>query len=501
MNCGPNPSTDTMHPQDFVGRSSMKNSNHILVIEDDPDARSGLCDILALDGFETLAVGTFADAIEVCKTRRFGVVLSDRRLPDGLVDDHLASLKSVAEDAEILVVTGYGDIESTIEAFRQGVSDYVTKPIVPEELIRTVRRIAEQRRLQLQLRQEQSFTKHVLQTAEAIVVAVGNDSRIVRSNRFFERLTGCTADETVGRDWFEHFVTEEHRQIMRDAFRTAIDGTEHRGVVGGLRLSNDRVAEVRWSITRLIDPDKEVPIVLAIGIDITDLLEANRKALRSQRLAAIGQTMTALAHESRNALQRIQAATDVLALEVEGLPEASTDLAAIRRASEDLRSLLENVRSFAAPIQVALQTRDLPDVWRQAWDDLGDARKQRDAELSETFHDDAIEVRVDAVRMKQVFLNLFANALEAASDPVRIHLDCRRKGHSVVVRIDDNGPGFGPDEVDHFFEPFFTTKSAGTGLGLPICRRIVEAHGGTIIACDAADGGCFVITLPVEPNR
>ena len=490
-----------MHCRDFDGRVSMKYSNHILVIEDDPDARSGLCDILALDGFEPLAVGTFSDAIEVCKSRRFGVVLSDRRLPDGLVDDHLSSLKSVAQDAEILVVTGYGDIESTIEAFRQGVSDYVTKPIVPEELIRTVRRIAEQRRLQLQLRQEQSFTKHVLQTAEAIVVAVGNDSRIVRSNRFFERLTGCTAEQVADGDWFERFIAEPHRQGMRDAFSNALDGTEHRGVVAGLMLGHHRVAEVRWSITRLIDPEKEVPIVLAIGIDITDLIEANRKALQSQRLAAIGQTMTALAHESRNALQRIQAATDVLALELEESSEAATDLQAIRRASEDLRSLLENVRSFAAPVQVALQSRDLPDVWRQAWDDLSDSRKGRHAELSETFHDDAIRVRVDAVRMKQVFLNLFANALEAASDPVRIRLDCRRRENSVVVRIDDNGPGFGPEQVDHFFEPFFTTKSAGTGLGLPICRRIVEAHGGSIVACDAADGGCFVITLPVEDIR
>lgn len=100
----------------------------------------------------------------------------------------------------------------------------------------------------------------------------------------------------------------------------------------------------------------------------------------------------------------------------------------------------------------------------------------------------------------QVFRNVFENSLAATRDPVEIHVDCRSvvQGYRPAwqVRVSDNGPGLTAEQRTRVFEPFYTTKAKGTGLGMPIARRIIEAHQGTIEATPSAGGAEFVLTIP-----
>lgn len=108
---------------------------------------------------------------------------------------------------------------------------------------------------------------------------------------------------------------------------------------------------------------------------------------------------------------------------------------------------------------------------------------------------------VDAFRIQQVFRNLFENALAACGDPVRIIVSCADSdfdsAQAVCITVRDNGPGLSDEQKKRMFEAFFTTKSKGTGLGMAIAQRIVQAHQGTIAVREAKDGGAeFLITLP-----
>jgi hypothetical protein len=108
---------------------------------------------------------------------------------------------------------------------------------------------------------------------------------------------------------------------------------------------------------------------------------------------------------------------------------------------------------------------------------------------------------VDRFRAVQLFRNVFENTLAACRDPVRIHIECRdaqfRDRPAIEVRVRDNGPGLTPDARQNVFEPFFTTKTKGTGLGMAIARRIVDAHGGRIAVGDGGSPGAeFIVTLP-----
>src|SRR5262249_42317640 len=123
--------------------------------------------------------------------------------------------------------------------------------------------------------------------------------------------------------------------------------------------------------------------VLAVGQDITQLKRAQEQALQSERLAAIGQMMTGLAHESGNALARSQSCLEMLTWEVEDRPEALELITRIQKAQDHLKHLYEEVRGYAAPLVLQREAWDLAGVWRQAWENLSLVRRGRDAALRE----------------------------------------------------------------------------------------------------------------------
>jgi signal transduction histidine kinase len=217
--------------------------------------------------------------------------------------------------------------------------------------------------------------------------------------------------------------------------------------------------------------------------EIEEKQKAQEAALQSERLAAIGQMVAGLAHESRNSLQQIQAATDMLSRRLAPGPETAL-IDEICTAQTRLLELLEAVRGYASPLKLAREVHDVGDIWRAAWGRLEQRRANRTVQFAENTGKLDLRCRVDAFPMERLFRNLFENALDACSDPTVIEIQCsaaERKGQSALrIRISDNGTGFADNQKQHLFEPFYTTKTRGTGLGLAIARRIVEAHGGQI---------------------
>jgi len=157
------------------------------------------------------------------------------------------------------------------------------------------------------------------------------------------------------------------------------------------------------------------------------------------------------------------------------------------------------VRGYAAPLKLEREEWDLRATWRQAWTDLTLLRQGRQAVLKEETEGVDLRCSIDYFRLQQVFRNILENALAACRDPVAITIRSSpvllrgRPGVRVAVR--DNGPGLNEEQRRRIFEPFFTTKTKGTGLGMAIAKRIVEAHGGQI-AVGPGPGAEIVLTLP-----
>jgi PAS domain S-box-containing protein len=476
--------------------SPARNTLRILVVEDDPDTREDLCDVLKLDGHEVYSAASYTESIALSDAYRFGLVITDRRLPEGMIEDFLPSVKMRSSQADIIVITGFADLQSTIAALRLGVSDYVVKPIIPDDIRAIVNRMAEQHRLRIALVEEHHFADEVLKTAEAIILVLDLGGRVIRFNPYFQQIAGWTIEDLAGQDWFQYCLAEKDQAAIKEVFIRTAQDIHTRGIVNDILCKDGSILKIRWSNTTLKNAHGDIHSVLAVGVDITDLAEAQSRSLQAERLAAIGQTMTALAHESRNVLQRIRAAADLLELEMSANQDASESLEVIKRASSDLQCLLEEVRSFAAPIQLHRTHANLPDVWKRAWADLTASRNGRQASLVTTVVEGDFTCQLDTVRMEQVFRNLFENSLAAAADPVTIKVECRSKEDWIELLCRDNGPGLNHEQRQRLFEPFYTTKKTGTGLGLSICQRIIEAHDGSIRIDGSGEGACFLIRLP-----
>lgn len=226
-----------------------------------------------------------------------------------------------------------------------------------------------------------------------------------------------------------------------------------------------------------------------------------KSPIENQRLAAIAQVAAGLSHESRGALQRIGASAEMLEWELRGNPAALKHVERIQQSQMHLHRLLEDVRSYAALEALDSSPLRLSEIWREAWRLLAPQRLGRDATLSEYIIAGDLLVEGDYFRLVQVFRNVLENSLAATSDPVRVEVICEaapcadRPGLRIIVR--DNGPGLDAEQRRRIFEPFFTTRPTGTGLGMAIAQRIVEAHGGAITIGDHPPPGAeVIIALP-----
>lgn len=241
-----------------------------------------------------------------------------------------------------------------------------------------------------------------------------------------------------------------------------------------------------------------------IAVMVRDLREVERariKALRAERLAAIGETIAGLAHESRNALQRLQASISLLELKARGDAELTALAGDMQEAQDQLHALYEEVRNYAAPISLERTPCDIKTLLNETWGRLALSHEPKRLSLTIVGAEHDTRVSVDVRRMEQVLRNVLENAIDASPPEGRIvakfespdALDSDR----LQIALRGSGSGFDQDQADKIFEPFYTTKSRGTGLGLPIARKIVEAHGGEIIAAPIGDGGAEVrLTLP-----
>ena len=233
-------------------------------------------------------------------------------------------------------------------------------------------------------------------------------------------------------------------------------------------------------------------------------LRKNReKLLQSERLAIMGKMISSIAHESRNALQRIQAGVDMLKLDIPDDSVAGRDLSQIGKARADLQTLLDGLRDFAAPVVLDWQQCNLADVWQQSWRNLDCLKADRQVELVEQTQGVDLHCAVDSFRIEQIFRNLIENSFAACPDSVQITISCSDSEldsvPAVSISVRDNGPGLTQEQQDRIFEAFYTTKPKGTGLGMAIALKTIQAHHGTLVAGNGNGGGAeFVITLPRE---
>lgn len=360
---------------------------------------------------------------------------------------------------------------------------------------------------------ERDFAEGVIQTAQAVVMVVDPEGNIVRGNAFLSQILGwndSTPDEQSMR--VSNLVATEDCPGLLEFLKKAADGDSPSSLETELYPVGAAPRRVRWLARRFLavpeiaelpehSTEQRPPLVLCVGQDITDLTEAQRQLVRQERLAAIGQTMTGLAHESRNAFQRSQAALETLLLELEDRPAAVQLIERIQRAHDHLLHLYEEVLQFARPVRLELQTIQLDVLLKQTWDHVTLSANAKGLQLQIDAAENLPHISADPFAIEQILRNLLENAIEAS--PAESTILCTitptwlGSEPAVELTVRDYGKGIPAAYIERIFEPFFTTRSRGTGLGLPIARRLAEGHGGTLKLSAVAPGTVATLVLPV----
>jgi two-component system, LuxR family, sensor kinase FixL len=321
------------------------------------------------------------------------------------------------------------------------------------------------------------------------------EGKILEANRAAAELLHVQPQFLVGKP-LAVFVPEEERREFRERLNRLSAGEPRQDWEGHLAPRHGTTFQAALTVGAERDARGGVVGLRWLLWDITARKQADR-------LATIGEMVAGLAHESRNALQRSEACLERLRFRLTEQPEALDLVRRVQKAHDDLRRLFEDVRVYAGPVQLEREVCDLAEVWREAWAQLAIRREGRDVTLGEDSGDTGLECLVDRFRLQQVFWNVFDNALAACPDPVRIVVRCATTTlagkRALRLAVRDNGPGLTAEQGRKIFEPFFTTKVKGTGLGMAIAKRIVEAHGGGVAVgeCDPP-GAEILITLPVR---
>jgi len=232
--------------------------------------------------------------------------------------------------------------------------------------------------------------------------------------------------------------------------------------------------------------------------------EVQGHLLDAERLATIGRMSAEMAHQVRNPLSSISLNLELLEDEVCRLPgvsaaETARLFAAIHREVDNLAEVTESYLRFAKLPPFRWESADLNEVIRELVVFAQPQVEQRAVRLSQRLAPCLPPVRLDRRQFKFALMGLLTNALEAMAAGGRLRIRTQANGHGVEVHISDTGVGIPPEHLERIFEPFFTTKPGGTGLGLSLARRIIEAHGGRIY-CESIRqvGTTFTVVLPCD---
>jgi two-component system, NtrC family, sensor histidine kinase AtoS len=241
--------------------------------------------------------------------------------------------------------------------------------------------------------------------------------------------------------------------------------------------------------------------VICLFSDITAVVDLEEQLRLKETLARLGELTAGIAHEFRNGLATIHGygkLLDPAALPAQFRPYVD----GIRQETDALGQVVTNFLNFARPTQLSLATYDLDAIIDRVCDDLRSDARQLGGQIVMQGSFGCVEA--DDVLLRQAFMNLLRNAIEACQG-IGVSPDVRVEGATdsaagvVRVTVRDNGPGIPPESRERIFRPFFTTKPNGTGLGLALVQKIIVTHNGRIGVIAPPDGGaCFQVTLPIS---
>ena len=362
--------------------------------------------------------------------------------------------------------------------------------------------ISEVKTFQTELQRQRDFNLKILNNTQSVIIVSDTVGLITYANERLSVACGYDPEAIVGIS-LAKLVVADSREIFAQAISKTGEGTQVESLDLPVQCADGRAVRYSITLSPMRDEQGNVNSIIALMTDITDASMLQAKLIHSEKMAAVGQLVSGVAHEVNNPLTAIMGYADLLTSSNDLSSEARRDLGIILQEAQRTKQIVQNLLSFARQSAPHREPVNLNAV-------LGRTLQLRQYDfvnhgvvVEEDFDTALPLVFGDPQQLQQVFLNVLNNAYDAVREVTRtpfVRIATSVADGIVEVEITDNGPGISmPDRI---FDPFFTTKEVGkgTGLGLSICYGIVREHGGEITCSNQPDGhgATFLVRLPVH---
>lgn len=393
------------------------------------------------------------------------------------------------------------------------------------EVIGIARDITDRKRMEEALKESENKYRTLFESANDSLILLDASGRIVDVNKMAGEVFGGSKEELLGKHFTEvNVVSQEDLLKLLNSFSRILDGKE--GFMS-LTITNkqgqERHLECSSSIIRT--RDNALSGILVIARDVTErnylqkkleeysqqlenlveertrqLKEAQERLLKSERLAAIGQVAAMVGHDLRNPLASISGATYYLKRKLyQKLDEnARKMLEIIERDIQYSNKIINDLVEYSREIKLELTETTPKAIVKNGLALVEIPRNVKVLDLTQ----DKPKIKADVDKMQRVFANIIKNAVDAMPDGGKLTILSRKSNGNVQFMFVDTGVGMAKEVLEKIWAPFFTTKAKGMGLGLPVCKRLIEAHGGKIsVESIVGKGTTFKVTLPIKPKH
>jgi two-component system, NtrC family, sensor kinase len=504
-------------------------ASKILIVDDEQAIVRLLSMSLKSDGYDTCTASSGEEALDVFENQSPDIVVTDIKMPgmDGL--ELLKRIKERDPDKEVIIVTGHGDIDSTITALQYGASDFINKPVRDEALAIALERAQTKIRIREQLasytqdleekvaeatveiRRKSNFQRLLIHSSHDAIVAFDQDWQIVVYNPEAARIFEKRARNVLNKMTIDDLYPPELATFFRAEAR---NGTHDRGEMPWKEMTlvtrNKKLIPVRYATSVLHEKEEFMGIVNFFQ-DLTEIKRLEKELIQSERMAAIGQTVSGLAHYVKNILIGLKGGSYVVdvGFQHSNMEKIKSGWQTIQKNIERVANLTQDMLTYAkertpevklcAPNEIVTEVKEL----------VSDFAKAHDIDIITRCDPEMGQMWLDPGTVHRALLNLVNNAIDACMEEddldrqfkVEIRTGKTETG-AAVFEIEDNGCGMDEETKLKLFTPMFSSKGGkGTGLGLLVTKKLVEEHHGTIdIDTRLGYGSLFTMTLPERPE-
>ena len=500
--------------------------NKILLIDDEPDIVRVLGISLKADGYEVIPALSGAEGLEAFAREKPPIVITDIKMPgmDGI--EVLEKIKALDPDTEVIIITGHGDIDNTIEALKYGASDFINKPVRDEALSIALKRAREKLEIKqklreyttdlekkieaatAELRRQTSFQTKLIRSSNDGIVATDQDLKIVIYNPGAEKIFGYRQSEILYKMTADELLPAE----IADPFLAA-------------RSGDSSIKDFAWRETEITAKDgQRIPVKFSGSIlrengndmgtvaffqDLREIKRLEKELLQAERLAAVGQTVAGLAHGIKNILHGLKGGSYLVDVGIKNNDTAklAKGWETVKRNIDRTSSLVMDLLSYSKEREPEYEPCRPNEIAADVCELVQTKARENNVAIIRQFDDSIGEVAMDPRTIHEVLLNLMSNAVDAClfdedtTKKWQVRLTtAREKGDIIRFEVEDNGVGMSEETQRRLFTSFFSTKGhRGTGLGLMVSRKLVEEHQGTIeVRSQPGKGTVFTVRLPFK---